>query len=116
MPGRGTWTRCRFGWLALAVLACGCGARSGNVSGTVTYHGKPVADGTITFYDAGQRAWSSSTDGDGKYTVSKVPVGPARIVVMTPLPIEFKGMGGRPAGPAVAKTPPLPPKYGDPQT
>jgi hypothetical protein len=105
--------------LVLVVLAAGCGPRFGDVSGTVKYQGKPVSGGTITFFDAANKTASSLIAPDGSYAVKHVAAGQARITVVTPMPINFKGMsaglqpvadGGAGPGPGPA----LPAKYGDP--
>jgi hypothetical protein len=109
----------RLGWLALVLLAAGCGTRFGNVSGTVTQGGKPVAGGTITFYDAAGRAQSDAIRSDGTYTVSKVATGRAKIAVILPMNIPFAGLDGAGAGgggmpPGAPKGPAPAPKYSDP--
>src|SRR4051812_18552277 len=67
--------------LALGLTAgCGCagGAGGGEVSGTVTYDGKPVEQGAIAFYPAnGPAAGGAITN--GQYTVAKVAVGTAKV-------------------------------------
>jgi hypothetical protein len=105
----------RVGWLALLLLAPGCSPGVGKVAGTVTYQGKPVAGGTVTFYDAANGARSSPIADDGTYSIDKVPVGHARITVTVPVSIGFRGAeGAKPAGgPPAAKAPPVPAKYGD---
>ena len=44
----------------------GCGAGAGDVAGVVKYRGQPLAGGTITFYDAANKAMSSGIDEEGK--------------------------------------------------
>jgi hypothetical protein len=102
-------------WLTLVWLACGCGPRFANMSGTVTYQGKPVAGGTITFFDAGNRAASGAILPDGSYAVAKVTVGRARIAVVAPMDIPFQGLDERGGKGAPTATAPLPAKYNDPE-
>lgn len=105
----------RAGWLALVLWASGCGPRFGDVSGTVTYQGKPVPGGTIVFYDAANNAPSAEIKPDGSYSVSKVAAGRAKVVVIAPMAINFQGPAGLgSAAPAPAKSVPLPAKYADP--
>jgi hypothetical protein len=102
------------GWLALLLLAAGCGPRFGNVSGTVTYQGKPLAGGTITFFDAANRSTSGEIKSDGTYVVSKVACGRARIAVATPMDIPFKGMNeGVKMDMGAPKPSPIPDRYAD---
>jgi hypothetical protein len=100
-------------WLAVVLLASGCGIGYGDVSGTVKYNGAPVAGGTITFYDSTGQPVSGEIKSDGTYAVKHVATGLARITVVAPLNIEFPGMGGAKTG--EPKPQPLPPKYGDPE-
>src|SRR5262245_42614652 len=101
------------GRLAL-FLALGCGPRYGDVTGSVTYKGSPVAGGTITFYDAANRATSGAIQEDGTYTVSKVALGRARVTVVSPMDIPFKGMNeGAKMEKVAPKAPPVPIKYAD---
>lgn len=103
------------GWLALLLLlAPGCGPRFGNVSGTVTYQGKPLTGGTITFFDAANRTTSGEIKPDGTYTVSKVALGQARIAVATPMDIPFKKINEDVKMDVAAPKPsPIPVKYAD---
>src|SRR5438132_8043222 len=62
----------RFTVLALAIGVVGCGQKTGapafaNVSGTVTYNGKPLEKGQITFATDG-RPPTMADIVDGKYT------------------------------------------------
>jgi hypothetical protein len=104
-----------LGWLTVALLAAGCGPRFGNVSGQVTYQGKPLPGGTITFYDAANGAASGPIETDGTYSVSKVATGRARVVVVPLMQITFLGPGdaGRQKS-GGDQPPPLPAKYADP--
>jgi len=60
--------------LAVAAAAPGCGAsgpQMARVSGTVTYDGKPVPQGTVTFIakDANGRNATGAIQSDGSYTL-----------------------------------------------
>src|SRR5262249_17810057 len=103
------------GWLLVALLVAGCAPGWGNVSGTVTFQGKPLTTGTIIFYDAANGAPSAEIQPDGKYTVSHVRAGKAKIAIVMPMDIPFMAFGGAPP-PKTAesgKVPPVPPKYAD---
>jgi hypothetical protein len=78
-------------WLVLpALLLClGCGGRKGEVSGKVTYRGKPLPAGAVTFFGPGdQMVGSAAIFADGAYRIPKVPVGPVRITVSAPATIR----------------------------
>jgi hypothetical protein len=65
--------------LVLLLLACGCG-RSTTVSGTVTWEGKPLAKGWITFHPADQKGVACGGEViDGSYCVKQVPPGKKRV-------------------------------------
>jgi hypothetical protein len=69
----------------LAVLGCGGNKNEGQVSGTVTYQGKPLPIGTISFLDSSNQALASSAINNGTYALPvKVPVGPVKAIVTTP--------------------------------
>jgi hypothetical protein len=57
----------------------------GQVSGTVTYQGKPLPIGTVSFLDSSNQHLASSAINDGTYAIPvKVPVGPVKVIVATP--------------------------------
>jgi hypothetical protein len=74
-----------LGWaLLLAFLVAGCGGpATGTVSGKVSYKDTPLKGGRVTFVCAGNKSASGEIDEEGKYTIEKVPVGEAKIVVET---------------------------------
>jgi hypothetical protein len=69
----------------LAVAGCG-GEKTGEVTGTVTVDGHaPPVGSSISFIPADGK--SPSAGGgieDGKYTATKVPVGPAKVRIIVP--------------------------------
>jgi hypothetical protein len=65
--------------VCLALLVAGCSSR-GTVSGTVTYQGKPLPSGTVTFIPERGPAVTAVID-EGKYTAEKVAAGPAKVAV-----------------------------------
>jgi hypothetical protein len=110
------WVLC-----CLVLLPAGCGPRSVNVSGTVTFKDKPLTAGTITFYDATNKPRSAQIEANGAYAVKDVATGRARITVIAPMDIKFPGMavGGMPGAPgdpkpAAGSGVTLPAKYNDP--
>ncbi len=117
--------------LALGLLLpalSGCGAKSGTISGKVTYKGNPVGGGTVTFLDSKQRAASSPIGADGSYSIEKVAPGPVKIGVMPPpaptklprgMTMDPSKMGASGAekspGPAVGPPVKIPKEYNDPE-
>jgi hypothetical protein len=67
--------------LVLPALA-GCGKRTGFVSGKVTYQGRPLTSGSVTFHGADGRTDSGSITPEGNYTVPQAPVGTAKVTVL----------------------------------
>jgi hypothetical protein len=106
--------------LVLILLVSGCGPRFGDVSGTVKFKGKPMAGGTITFYDANKKPYSSTIATDGSYSISKVPYGRAKIAVYQTIDIKFEGGftaagGGAMPGREAPKKETAPSKFSDPE-
>jgi hypothetical protein len=98
------------------LAAVGCGGGIGDVSGTVKYKGKPLDGGQIQFQAGNGKIFAADIDKDGKYTVTGVPSGSAKIAVsyIDPKVTEYwKAMsaGGR-GNPEGGKAPSLP--KGDP--
>jgi hypothetical protein len=77
---RQCWLR-RSLLLVLFLMGAGCAAK-GTVSGKVTYQGKPLPGGMVTFVtEQGGHAVSSDIGSDGSYTIEKIPPGPVKIGV-----------------------------------
>jgi hypothetical protein len=103
------------GLLALAV--CGCGKKTGTISGVVTYQGKPLPGGYVNFNVLGpdgkvQVSKSVGIEDNGSYTIAGVPTGEAKITVQGPAGeiTQAKTAGGMPFRdkPAVV----IPDRYG----
>src|SRR5690348_15899780 len=62
---------------AAAVFLSGCGSSTATVTGEVTYDGKPIGDGYITF---------TPTDGKGKDAGGPISAGSYRVAGMPPGP------------------------------
>jgi hypothetical protein len=104
--------------LLAAAAAAGCGEnKTGNLSGTVTFQGKPMPGGYIFFTNVASdgRVIAQKSGGiseNGTYSVAKVPIGDVKITLQEPtgdLPANLPSKGGMPqrAPPPVT----LPPKY-----
>ena len=118
--------------LAAALLApAGCGEPTTDVSGKVTYQGKPVTYGTVVVLDTAGAPKAGTIQPDGAYRISGVRPGPVKLAVSSPPPPGSeparKATGGRdrdddkpppnvtPAAPEVIKNWfPIPDNYSDP--
>ncbi len=70
-------------YLALCLaFAVGCGPRTGIVTGEVSYKGKPIPGGLLTFRpaDPAQNSASYELDRDGKFKI-ELPVGEVQICI-----------------------------------
>jgi hypothetical protein len=76
-----------------ALLSEGCGKPKGSVSGQVTYNGKPLKTGFVTFVPEKGPAVDSPIDGEGNYHVKNVPVGTAKIGVRSEAAANSEAMG-----------------------
>jgi hypothetical protein len=103
------------------LLAAGCGGR-GTISGHVKLNGKPVPLGTISFHcQEGRREVCNALVRDGAYSAAGVPVGPARVTVVSSFtPAAGEGAAAGRPGQATGKTgrgaagpPTIPRRYGD---
>ena len=93
-------------------------AKTGTISGNVTYQGKPLPAGIITFHTAdGKSSVSAQLQADGTFAAKDVPVGPTRVTINTkpakPKPPAEKEPQKPEEGP---KFIPIPAKYADPNT
>jgi hypothetical protein len=79
---------------ALALAATGCSSAVTDVSGKVTYQGKPVVYGAVVIVGSDGLPRSGTIEPDGTYRVSGVAVGPAKVAVSSPKP-----PGSEPTGP-----------------
>jgi hypothetical protein len=69
----------------LLTLIAGCGG-IGDVSGTVTYKGKPLIFGTVQFEASDKTLKQANIERDGSYSIEGVPVGEAKVAVNSPNP------------------------------
>lgn len=72
----------------LALVVVGCSGR-GDVSGKVSYNGKPVVFGTVLIL-AKDRSHQGEIKTDGSYSVSGVAVGTVRVAVNSPNPKKIE--------------------------
>ncbi|WP_143392798.1 carboxypeptidase-like regulatory domain-containing protein [Fimbriiglobus ruber] len=69
----------------MSLLSTGCGEKTGSVSGKVSYQGKPLAGGYISFLTQGEKSVmkSGQVGVDGSYSIPDVPAGPTKITVQS---------------------------------
>jgi hypothetical protein len=103
----------------LALAAIGCGGR-GDVSGKVTYKGKPLVWGTVQFEGSDKVVKQGNIERDGTYLVEDVAAGAAKAAVssINPSssdfqPLEREGRPPRKPRPEVKGWFPIPTEYQD---
>jgi hypothetical protein len=69
----------------LALVAAGCQSK-GNVSGKVTYKGKPLVYGTVLFVCSDRQSVQALIQSDGSYSANGLAVGDAAVAVSSPNP------------------------------
>ncbi len=93
------------------LLGCGKGVPMGEVSGTVTFKGKPVAEGTVSFMNEAAGTGGEGLVKDGKYTLSSpLPPGEYTVMVM-PLVVQQQDGGKGPEVGIEKPAPDIPQKY-----
>jgi hypothetical protein len=104
----------------LVLAANGCG-RTGDVSGKVTYKGKPLVWGTVQFEGSDKLIKQGNIESDGTYSISGVATGEALVAVssINPKSSDFQARqaeGGPPPKPQpeVKGWFPIPEKYNTP--
>jgi hypothetical protein len=119
------WARARIlFFLLLAIPGCGGGRTTATVTGTVSYQGKPLPAGKVSFWGANDQVASALISEDGSFEASNVPLGAVKVAVSTPLPpppeiVKAAKEGKRRFGKGElitvdTKTVSIPPKYSDP--
>jgi hypothetical protein len=76
-----------FHWLLVTIVVAavtGCGAQTGDISGTVSLEGQKLPSGRIVFLcEGGDKPVLMSSIRDGFYSVNEAPIGSARVTVET---------------------------------
>jgi hypothetical protein len=109
-------TRTVLALLAVVLVAsCDNGPPSGEVSGRVSYDGKPLDNGSITFFPTdGKSPTAGGLIKDGKYAVLKVSVGKYKVTISGSQIVGQKKLYNTPNSPTAPITvDPLPEKYKD---
>jgi hypothetical protein len=95
----------------MTFLGCGKSTPQGEISGKITFNGKPVAEGTVSFMNDSAGTGTEGPLKDGNYKLN-APLAPGEYKVMvTPLVVQQQD-GGK--GPEVAiekPAPDIPKKY-----
>lgn len=75
-------------WIGLLVLlVAGCSSK-GTITGTVSYKGTPIPEGSVQFMPDNGGPTVSAVINDGKYTAEKVPVGPSKVAITSLVPSQ----------------------------
>jgi len=75
-----------LGLVSIAILSasvCGCGKNTAAISGKISYKGRAVTYGSVTFVSADKTARSGVISPDGAYSIDEVPPGNAVIAVIS---------------------------------
>lgn len=111
-------TACATMFGCLLLLGCGAaGNDKGTIKGKVSYKGKDLTTGTISFHDESEKLVGSSGIANGMYIMEKVPTGPVKVTVQViastgPEPKESKD----PTIIMPTRAVPIPDKYKSPKT
>jgi len=105
----------------VALVTAGCQSK-GNVTGKVTYKGKPLVYGTVLFVCSDKASVQAMIQSDGTYSAAGLAVGDAQVAVNSPNP-KIIGMNANWKDPK-KKPPPfdvpgwfdIPAKYGSDST
>ena len=111
--------------LLILLLVIGCGdPGKGTISGKVTYQGKPVSSGFVTFVPEKGTPIHADIQSDGSYRVEKVPIGLVKIGVQPKSGLDTLQSSAMPRNPqdygkfkGIAETQSktaIPPQYSDP--
>jgi len=100
-------------FLTASIIGCSSGPATGEVQGKVTFKGKPVTEGTVTFLNSKEGgAGEGKLDTDGNYTIQgKLVVGEYVIVINPPVHIVDTDPGKSPPAPVEKQAPNIPMKY-----
>lgn len=100
------------------VAGCSGGGDSSKaiVYGKVTYKGKDLPIGTVSFFDEKDQQIASGGLAGGKYRVEKLTPGAAKITITTPLPEAKEPPKDAAATGLVFTVVPIPPAYGNVKT
>lgn len=72
--------------LVVTFPAAGCGKSYADLTGRVTYRGRPVVYGVVSVVASDHMTYYGTIQTDGTYSVRHIPVGPVRLGVYSPDP------------------------------
>jgi hypothetical protein len=73
-----------FGFLFVAIMGTtGCSGGRGNVSGKVTFRGRPVMIGSVVMIAKDEKPVTGRLEEDGSYSLKDVPVGEVQVGVVS---------------------------------
>jgi hypothetical protein len=102
---------------AALVLVAGCGGRTGDLAGKVTFKDKALHQGTVSVAAADGSILNAVIQDDGSYSLAGVPVGEAKVGVNSPDPRSVKvaqrKKDEKAPPPDTSKWFPIPEKYAD---
>lgn len=103
------------GGLCLLPLGCAGFENAGTVAGTVRYKGQPLSEGIVCFVSDNGQSVTGTIDPSGRYVVSRVPIGSAKVTVQVvhaggPPPMSFAAAPKSAQNPATGAKIPL--RYG----
>ena len=95
----------------LALALSGCGGRTGEISGTIRFDGRPLSTGYVEFASQTKPGVvvSSLIREDGGYEIADCPLGPVKIAVKTTAPHGGHKPAGAKQGPG--GVPDIPARY-----
>jgi hypothetical protein len=80
----------RLFFLAAFAACAGCGAKRGELGGTVYFQDKIVSSGTVQVVDSAGLPKSCAINGDGTYHIADILAGPLKVAVYSPDPGEVR--------------------------
>lgn len=87
--------------VALLMLGCENGPPMGDIAGTVTFNGVPLADGSVTFNpSAGDAPTSGALIHDGKFT-ARVSLGKHSVTISVPQSVGSRKLYDTPDSPTI---------------
>lgn len=119
------WVRrtCQVAGAAALLSLAGCSPGRGDVSGKVTYQGKPLVWGTVQFEGSDGMLKQSNINNDGTYSIPDVAAGEAKVAVssINPKSSDFQprvveGRPPPPPRPEVKGWFPIPKQYDTPHS
>jgi hypothetical protein len=79
--------RIRCSLMLVLLTLAGCGSGTGEVTGRVTFRGKPVVSGSVVMMGADNKLVSCPLDAEGCYAMNGVPLGTVQVAVVSPNPV-----------------------------